>query len=349
MIARELAERVRQRRLAARVVERVTGFVQEGLVVVEAALGARDQVDDVRRVGSDHACARRLLRAVVQIEPDPGSALDVEPERAERGDADLDRALLRVRLLERGEPAQIARVIRGRHILSLGPEQLVEPALAQRRVHAGGCPRRGVEDALELVQRDPLLFCVPGDRVGLARELGLERLAGGEQLAAVVVEAGALRVRERAELVAVAVDREHCQLRLGGPQRQLLPAPADPRGQEPVLELVLSRRELGGEDARLARLAEPIEQLALVRAAGLLRFAQQLELGDREEIAVPLDDHRLLGRLLLADADGTSLLGALEEVAREPLLVLGRSADGRNAHAPGRLPLPPGGAGLRES
>src|SRR4029453_3627621 len=50
MVAREVAERVREVRVAARVVERVARLVKERLVVVEPALGTRDQVDDFGRV-----------------------------------------------------------------------------------------------------------------------------------------------------------------------------------------------------------------------------------------------------------------------------------------------------------
>ena len=82
MVAGDVAERVRQARVDARVVQRVPCLVQERLVVVEAALGARDQVDDLRRVGRDHAGARRLLRPVVEVEPDVRLGLEVEPERA---------------------------------------------------------------------------------------------------------------------------------------------------------------------------------------------------------------------------------------------------------------------------
>ena len=224
-------------------------------------------------------------------------------------------------------------MVRGRDVVALGAEQLLEPALAQAVVRVGRGAAGRVEHALELVQRDPLLLRVPRDRVGLARELGLERLAGREQLAAVVVEARADGVRERAELVAVAVAGQHRELRLRGAQRQLLAAPVDARGEDPVLELVLPRRELGGDDPRLAGLAQPVEPLALVAARRLLRLAQHVELRGREEVAVALDDRGLLGDLLLADAHRAPLFGALEEVAREALLVLGRRADGGDAHA----------------
>ena len=49
----------------------------------------------------------------------------------------------------------------------------------------------------------------------------------------------------------------------------------------------------------------------------------------REEVAVALDDRRLLRGLLLAHAHGAALLGALEEVARQALLVLDRRSHPR--------------------
>ena len=70
VVAGKPPERVRQLRVAARVVEGVTGLVQERLVVGQATLGARDQMHDARRIGCDHARARVLLRAVVEVEPD---------------------------------------------------------------------------------------------------------------------------------------------------------------------------------------------------------------------------------------------------------------------------------------
>jgi len=182
------------------------------------------------------------------------------------------------------------------------------------------------------VQGDALLLCVAGDHVGLARELGFEFLASREQLAPVVVEAGVLGVRERAEFVAVAVAWDDRQFRLGGAKRHLLAAPVDASGENPVLELVLAGREVGSHDARFACLPKPVEELAVVALGRLLGLAQHVALSRREEIAIALDDGRLLGGFLLPHAHGTTLFGALEEIAREALFVLRRRADGRNAH-----------------
>ena len=83
VVAREVPEGVRKIRVAAGVVECVTRLVEEGLVVVQAPLGARDQMDDVRRVGGDHTGARRLLRPIVEVELDPRVAGQVEAEACE--------------------------------------------------------------------------------------------------------------------------------------------------------------------------------------------------------------------------------------------------------------------------
>src|SRR6478672_13077095 len=55
VVARDAAEDVGQRRVTPGVVQRVPGFVQERLIVVQATLRARDQVHDLRRVARDHA------------------------------------------------------------------------------------------------------------------------------------------------------------------------------------------------------------------------------------------------------------------------------------------------------
>ena len=80
MIAGEPAEGVGQIRIDTRVVESVAGFVEKGLIVVEPTLRAGDEVDHVRRIGRDHARARRLLRPVVEVETDVAVCGEVEAE-----------------------------------------------------------------------------------------------------------------------------------------------------------------------------------------------------------------------------------------------------------------------------
>ena len=133
VVARDAPEGVRQRRIAAPVMQRVTDLVQERLVVVQASLGARDQMHDGRRVARDHAGPRRLLRPVVEIEPDVRLRGQVEAQRLERLQADLRRALLRVGRLERRQPAHVRGVEARRHLGVLA-EQPVEPARLQRVV-----------------------------------------------------------------------------------------------------------------------------------------------------------------------------------------------------------------------
>src|SRR5687768_17638335 len=50
----------------------------------QSTLGSRDQVDDLRRIGCDHAGPRRLLRAVVEIEANVPVRGQIEAERRER-------------------------------------------------------------------------------------------------------------------------------------------------------------------------------------------------------------------------------------------------------------------------
>ena len=116
----------------------------------------------------------------------------------------------------------------------------------------------------QLAQRDPLLLLVALDRVGDAGQLRGELLLGGEQLEPVGVEARARLRLELAELLAIAIGRQHRELclRVRG---AAFPAPeCDPLGEQPVLELVLALDELRRDEAGLARLAQAVEQLALL-------------------------------------------------------------------------------------
>ena len=131
MVAGDPAERVRERRVAAGIVERMTGLVHERLVIVQATLGAGDQVDDLRRIGGDHACARRLLRSVVEVEADVPIGRDVEPERAQRLQADVGRAVLRVGAVERRQAADVPHVCRRWLGFTFRPEQAFEPRFPQ--------------------------------------------------------------------------------------------------------------------------------------------------------------------------------------------------------------------------
>src|SRR6266487_3813106 len=104
----------------------------------QPAWRARDQVDDLRRVGGDHAGARRFLRPVVEIELDVRLRLEVEAETRKRVHANRDRALPGVDALERRQPAEVGDVEGARHLLALGAEQPFEPALPQAGVDALG-------------------------------------------------------------------------------------------------------------------------------------------------------------------------------------------------------------------
>ena len=110
VVSREPPERVRKPRVAPGVVQGVPGLVQERLVVGEAALGASDQVDDAGRVGGDDARPGVLLRAIVEVEPDPLVGVEVETELRQRRQADRHRPLLRVGVGQRREPSDVGDV-----------------------------------------------------------------------------------------------------------------------------------------------------------------------------------------------------------------------------------------------
>ena len=120
VIAGDPAKRVRQIRVDTGVVQRVTGLVEERLVVVQSALCPRDQVHDARRVGCDHAGARRFLGPVVEVEADVLVRGEVEAERRQRRETDVGRPVLRVRRVERREAAHVAHV-RRRGLTPRGP------------------------------------------------------------------------------------------------------------------------------------------------------------------------------------------------------------------------------------
>ena len=91
----------------------------------------------------------------------------------------------------------------------------------------------------------------------------------------------------------------------------------DAAGEDRVLELVGALRELGCDDPALARLAKAERALRVAVLATLDGSRERSMLGAAEEIGEPGDDRRLLARLLLADPNGSGLLGALVEVAGE--------------------------------
>ena len=101
MVAREPAEGIRQVRVATRVVQGMPRFVEERLIVVQAALGTGDQVHDRRRIGRDHAGTWVLLGPVVEVELDPRVGGEVESEPGQRLETDRNGAFTRVQLRER--------------------------------------------------------------------------------------------------------------------------------------------------------------------------------------------------------------------------------------------------------
>ena len=91
---------------------------------------------------------------------------------------------------------------------------------------------------------DRLLLLGTSDRIIRARDLGLELLPGPQDLAPLVVERRRELVGQPAELLAVGVLRQHRELRLGSPQRQLLALELDAPSEDRVLQRVLAGGEL---------------------------------------------------------------------------------------------------------
>ena len=174
---------------------------------------------------------------------------------------------------------------------------------------------------------------VAGDRVWLVRDLGLELLGRTQHLEPLGVELRRTVPCRFAELFTVGVIREHCELRLRRANRKLLALELDPRGENGVLERVLALRELGRDDSGLAGLPQPVQPLAIVVIRSLLLGCMEcFDLLTAEEIPITGDDLRPLRDLLLADPDRAPLLGTVIEIAAELGLVLGRCANGGDAH-----------------
>ena len=312
----------------------MAGLVQEGLVVVEAALGAGDQMDDGGRVGRDHARARALLRPVVEVEPDALVRGQVEADAGERVQADGHAPILRVEVGEGRHPPQVGDVVGGRLGIVLGTEDAVEPLLPHGAPDAVLLARGLLERCGERLEVDVLPRRAPRDRVGLAGELGVERLGLLHQPVARAVEARGRIGGEIAELVAAGVVVEDRELRLGRAERQRLAAELDALGEDRVLELVGLVGELADDDSAGCGLAQAVEALALFAACAVLGRAQRLVLLAGEQIVVARDDRGLLAGLLLADADGAAFLGPLVQIPRELRLEAVRCPDQPHSSAP---------------
>ena len=126
----------------------------------------------------------------------------------------------------------------------------------------------------------------------------------------------------RAKFLAVGVLRQDRELRLRVPERHFLALERHPLCQQSILELILTLGELRRDEARLAGLAQPVEQLSIVPARLALGLLQRVELLAAEEVGEPADDLCLLGDFLLADANRAPFLRALEKVALESRLEL---------------------------
>ena len=287
-----------------------------------------------RRVARDHAGARRLLRAVVEVELDVRVRGQVEADRLQRLEADLGRALLRVRRLERREPAHVGHVVARRHVGVPRAEQALEPAVAQR--HDTRLPSRRSRPRAPPRARGAR--CPSPPRSARPAPAIPESSASSSSPALSSSSRSALNSRSPRPGSSPSSSRSAysgstascaCAVRSGISS----PAERHPRGEHPVLELVVALDELVRDQAALAGLAQPVEPLALVARRAGLGLAQRLELPAAEEIGVARDDLRLLGGLLLPDPHRARLLGALEHVLAEAVLELGGAANDCGGHA----------------
>ena len=276
VVTREAAERVRERGVAAGVVERMPRLVQKALVVVQAPLRARDEVDDARRVGSDDARARAFLRPVVEVELDVVVAREVEAELRQRLETDGHRAVLRVEGSERRHAPQVGDVVRGRLVVPFRAENPVGPAFPKLRPRSvlrfGG----GTENVCQLVQIDPLALGATPDDVGHTRELSVQGLAHPHELEPRVVEPGGGIARERAQLVPTRIVVEQGEHGLGRSEWKGLAAKLDPLGEDRVLELVGALGELRNDDSPQARFTEPVSAFTRQTDGGCVLVARVL-------------------------------------------------------------------------
>ena len=107
------------------------------------------------------------------------------------------------------------------------------------------------------------------------------------------------------------------------PERNGLALELHPRRQDVVLEAIRLLGQLADDQPTATGVSKPEEPLAsLSLRSCVLGLFEVYVLLAGEQILVPGHDCRLLARLLLANSNGTSLLGALEEELRQALLEL---------------------------
>ena len=236
--------------------------------------------------------------------------------------------------LERRQPAQVVHVrVRGNRV-AFRAEELLEPAFAEAppllRRHRR---TRRDEHALEFRQRRCPSPLRSGHGVGIACHVRLKsaRVPRGG-CGAIGVEGGQeARCARARRAPAVCVPVEHresppAQSAWHSRRRNVTRAPRI------TFSSASSRSASSAEWPFFAPSSQPVETLALV-ATRVFRGEERVDVRPGEEIAVARDDHGLLRKLLLADADRAGLLGSLEVVLLEPRLVLGGVANGCCASA----------------
>ena len=195
-----------------------------------------------------------------------GIASSSKPKRADRLDADVDRAILRVRRLERREPPQPAR--RGRSTAARcgrGRAAARTSARAAARTRRRPRPPPGAARSRARAARSASRPRCARPRLARLRAPPSRSSRATSRSRRRSLKLASSSCDQLAELFALRVVRQDGELRLRGVQRQLLALERQPRREDRVLELVLARRELRVDDAALAGPAQPIEPLPLVR------------------------------------------------------------------------------------
>ena len=245
VVARERAERPRQPRVAARVVERVARLVEERLVVGEAALRARDQVDDLgrrrprsrRRAGSSAAGPRGRGGCSGSPRGRSPSARTVSTHTStERSFGYVDSS---------GDSRRSQRDVRARRQLgALRAEQPLEPALcaaARTRLAAASAARRSTSSS----SRSEICFCglVPATASRSPESAASRSLRATSSSRRCSLKPRVELLRQLTELVALRVLGEDGELRACAARSgSSSPSKRQPRREDRVLELVLVAR-----------------------------------------------------------------------------------------------------------
>src|SRR5579864_3197991 len=187
---------------------RVAGFVEERTPVVRAALRLDHEDDAVRNLDRDAECARRLVRAVLEIELDVALRAQVDAELGERRLERRHHAVLRKRLV----PAGAAKHARDVPALDLA-ESEADPRAEEAIARVLPEPLRRVEEPPALVGEIVEGVLEAAIELGVVRRAEPLRLAVDDLVLAdvqvvVLLRRLVARVLERLAALAVVLVRD---------------------------------------------------------------------------------------------------------------------------------------------